>query len=73
MTKYADTQKNPPHKGGLGGSGAPLISPPICHFIGGSESVKILGVQGILIMWELVFARVTLDSQQEEEQAKNSA
>ena len=37
-----------PPIGGLGGSGAPLISPPNSHFIGGPESVKILGVQGIL-------------------------
>jgi hypothetical protein len=34
----------PPHREGLGGSGAPLISPPNSHFIGGPESVKILGV-----------------------------
>ena len=41
---------------GVRGVGAPLISPPIIHFIGGSESVKVLGVRGILIMWQLVFA-----------------
>ena len=35
----------PPHRGGgSGGSGAPLISPPYSHFIGGPESVKILEV-----------------------------
>ena len=33
-----------PHRGGLGGLGAPLISPPTSHFIGGPESVKIFGV-----------------------------
>ena len=39
-----------------GGSGAPLISPSIGHFIGGPESVKIIGVPGVLCIWQLVFA-----------------
>ena len=30
--------------------------PTSSNFMGDSESVKILGVQGILIMWQLVFA-----------------
>ena len=32
------------------------MSPPISHFIGGLKSVKIWGVQGIIIIWQLVFA-----------------
>ena len=40
--------------GGLGGSGAPLISPPNGHFIGGPESVKILGVRGILAVLDKI-------------------
>ena len=34
----------PPIVGVMGVSGSPIISTPISHFIGGSESVKILGV-----------------------------
>ena len=43
-------QLNPPKKyfgppiGGVRGVGAALISPPNSHFIGGPESVKIMGV-----------------------------
>ena len=33
-----------------------FASHPTSHFIGGPESVKILGVRGILCMWPLVFA-----------------
>ena len=46
------------HGAGVGvrGSGAPLISPFNGHFIGGPEYVKILGVQGVLCMWQLVYA-----------------
>ena len=35
---------------------APLINPTNGHFVGGPESVKILGVQGVLCIWQLVFA-----------------
>ena len=45
-----------PPLGGLGGSGAPLIRPTSSSFMGDSQSAKILGVQGILIMWQLDFA-----------------
>ena len=39
----------PPHGiGGVGGLGSPIISTPISHFIKGSESVKLLGVRGIM-------------------------
>ena len=41
-----------PPIGGLGGLGSPLILTPISHFIGGPESVKILGVQGIMAVQE---------------------
>ena len=41
---------------GLGGSGAPLIRPTSSNFMGDSDSVKILGVQGILIVWQQVAA-----------------
>ena len=34
----------PPNRGGLGGSGETVISPPNTNFIEGLESVKILGV-----------------------------
>ena len=38
------------------------------YFIGGPESVNILGVRGVLCMWQLVFAsRHRLIPQQEEE------
>ena len=37
-----------PPIGGLGGWGAPPIRLPNSHFIGGPESVKLLGVGGIL-------------------------
>ena len=30
--------------GGLGGLGSPIIGTPISHFIGGLESVEILGI-----------------------------
>ena len=46
----------PPHRGGKGGWGHLWSAPPISHFIGGSESLKIWGVRGIIIMWQLVFA-----------------
>ena len=46
----------PPIGGGSGGLGGPLISPSYGYFIGGLESVKILGVRGVLCMWQLVFA-----------------
>ena len=36
--------------------GAPLISPSNGLVIGGPESVKILGVRGVLCMWQIVFA-----------------
>ena len=39
-----------PSIAGVRGSGAPLISPPSSHFIGGSESLQILGVPGILAL-----------------------
>ena len=42
--------------GGQGGQGHLSSSPPSSQFIGDSESIKILGVRGILIMWQLVFA-----------------
>ena len=38
----------------LGGSGEPLGSPTSSNFMGDSESVRVLGVQGILIMWHHV-------------------
>ena len=38
----------PQKKKNIGGLGAPLIGTPISHFIGSSESVKILVVQGIM-------------------------
>ena len=41
--------------GGLGGSGVTLISSPSSDFKGFSDPVKILGVLGILSMWQLVF------------------
>ena len=54
---------------GSGGSGAPLISPTNGYFIGGPESVKTLGIRGVLCMWQLVFAlRHRLIHQQEEQQ-----
>ena len=34
----------PPHGGLGGGAEAPIIRTPISHFIGGLESVEILGV-----------------------------
>ena len=47
------------------------MSPTNGHFIGGPESVKILGVQGVLCMWQLVFtSRHCLIPQQEEQDAK---
>ena len=47
----------PPHRG-VRGVGGICNQPPllISHFMGGSEFLKILGVQGIIIMWQLVFA-----------------
>ena len=52
--------------------GAPLISLPISNFIGGWESVKIWGVQSILVIWQLVFAcfRVTLEVQPKQQEEK---
>ena len=41
---------------GLGGSGAPLNSPPRSNLINLSESVKIFGFPGMFFRWQLVFA-----------------
>ena len=55
-------QSQPPQKyfsshiGGLGGSGPHIINLPSSNFIGGSESVKIMGFRGVLCIWQLVFA-----------------
>ena len=60
--------------GGEGGSlwsGAPLITPTNGHFIGGPESVKILGVRGVFCMWQIVFAlRHRLIPQEQQQDAK---
>ena len=45
-----------PKVGGVRGVWGTSNHPHTSHFIGDSESIKILGVQGILIMWQLVFA-----------------
>ena len=56
------------------GVGAPLISPTNPHFIVCPESVKILGVQGVLCMWQLVFAwRHCLIYQEQEQQEEEHA
>ena len=49
-----------------------VFSPSNGHFIGGPESVKILGVKGVLCMWQLVFASSHhLKSKKKKKMSKN--
>ena len=59
-------QSEPPQK---------YFGPTNSHFIGGPESVKILGVRGVLCMWQLVFAsrHHLLPQQQQEQQEQEDA
>ena len=50
--------------GGVGGWVEHLVSPPSWHFLGGSESVKVLGVQGLVWSGTCLFMSLQLDVNQ---------